>query len=524
VVRPEEQATRPADPRADEASRRAEHDSAVRQVEVDLEELGDPEASPGLPSGTLAAHSAVAGRLEFEPGTGEAGAERRELLRLAWPVMLTMGLATVGNMVDRAMIGWLDGGKGAAQALAGAAYATQFFFLIQSALFAIGLACVALMARAIGSRDVERARVALAATLQVAVAVTVALTGLFFAFARQGLTLLGAEPAVIDVSLPYLYLLLSSTVLLAFCLVIDSALRANRNMLTPMRVAAGITGVKLAGNGVLIYGLLGFPAMGLTGAGLASLISQLCGVVLFGLALRREAESSPVRLERAAWLRAGGLRPEVVRIALPGVAERLVMSGAQLAFFGVLSHHYGTVAIAAYALGVPLLSFTWIPGQGYAQAAATLVGHALGERNPARALRIGWAASGLALLTAVAVGVPVALGREALAALFTGDPAIVAALGPFLLVLACAQPFLQLHFTLGGAHRGAGDTTTPLMAATASNFLRLSLAWVAAALLDLPVIWVWGAILVDHLFRATFLLVTYRRGRWLRTLETLETP
>ena len=133
-----------------------EEESAIREVESDLEELGDPEAAPALPSSTLATHTAVAGRLRTQLALSDENSPARELLRLAWPVMLTMSLATVGNIVDRLMIGWLDGGAGAAQALAGAAYATQFFFLIQSALFAVGLACVAIMARAIGSHDVER--------------------------------------------------------------------------------------------------------------------------------------------------------------------------------------------------------------------------------------------------------------------------------------------------------------------------------------------------------------------------------
>lgn len=506
-------------PPSNETPRRAspdDVDTALLEVDGDLEELGDPEGRPATPSSTLAVHTALAGRTRSQRLSATGAGEPEQLIRLALPVMLTMGLATMGNMVDRAMIGWLDGGAGAAEALAGAAYATQFFALIQSTLFAIGLSCVAVMARSIGAGSAEQARGALVASLQIALTVTVILTGLFLAFARQGLHALGATPNVIATALPYLYCLLSSSVLLAYALVIDSALRADQNTLTPMRVAVGVSVVKLAGNAVLIYGLFGLPALGLTGAGLATLLSQVVGVLLFAGAVRRQPEASPVRIRRADWREARHLRPTLVRIALPGVAERLVMSGAQMGFFAILGHYYGTVAVAVYAVGVPLLSFTWIPGTSYAQAAATLVGHALGANDPARAIRTGWIAATLALGTAVLVGVPVALGRETLASLFTGDPQVIAELGPFLLVLAAAQPFLQLHFTLGGAHRGAGDTWTPLLAATASNGLRLALAATAAMLLDLPVTYVWGAIFADHFFRALLLLIAYQRGHWIR--------
>ncbi|MCA9512510.1 MAG: MATE family efflux transporter, partial [Myxococcales bacterium] len=422
----------------------------------------------------------------------------------------------LGNIVDRSMLGWLDGGADAARVLAAAAYATQFFFLVQSALLAVGFACVAAMSRAIGAGAPARARAAFAASLQVGLLVAGLFMAFFFAVARPALPVLfGAAPEVVELTLPYLYCLLSSSFMLTFCLVVDSALRSNRDTLTPMRVAAGISVVKLGGNAILIFGLLGAPKLGLTGAGVASLLSQSVGVALFAFALARQPSDSPVRLRRADWTRASALRRTVARIALPGIVERLVMTLSQTVYFSVLSHAFGTVAVAAYAIGVPLLSLTWIPGTGYAQACSTLVGQALGARDPARAMATGLASARLAVATAIAVGLPVFLLRDVYASWFTGDASVVAQLGPFLMVLALTQPFLQLHFTLAGAHRGAGDTLTPLVAATTSNVLRFALAWVSAIWLELPILYVWLAIFVDHAVRAAVLWTTFRRGRWL---------
>jgi Na+-driven multidrug efflux pump len=67
-------------------------------------------------------------------------------------------------------------------------------------------------------------------------------------------------------------------------------------------------------------------------------------------------------------------------------------------------------------------------------------------------------------------GVGVAV-REPLARLFTVDEDTVRALGPFMLCLSLAQPAMQLHFTLAGAFRGAGDTVTPLYASFVGNWL-----------------------------------------------------
>jgi Na+-driven multidrug efflux pump len=201
-------------------------------------------------------------------------------------------------------------------------------------------------------------------------------------------------------------------------------------------------------------------------------------------------------------------------MSLPGVAERLAMNLALLAYFRVVSE-YGPIAIAAYTVGVRILSFAWMPGIGFGAAAATLVGQALGAGQPERAMRAGWRSARLAFGTAVVIGAVCALGRTQFARLFTDDASLLAALVPFLLCVSIAQPFMQAHFTLAGAHRGAGDTFTPFLATTVSNWvLRVPLAVGVAYVLRADLAWVWAVILFDHVARSIWLAVSFRRGRW----------
>ncbi len=154
----------------------------------DLEGL---EGSPPLPSATLAAHAST----PAEPSTivpNSSGALTREIWELAWPVMLSQVLFNAVGLIDIAMVGRLG-----AEAVAAVGYATQFFFLTQSVLFAVGFACVALMARAIGAGDGLRARHVLAASLAVAVVTALVLIVAVLAAPRELLELLGAEPAVV---------------------------------------------------------------------------------------------------------------------------------------------------------------------------------------------------------------------------------------------------------------------------------------------------------------------------------------
>lgn len=438
-----------------------------------------------------------------------------ELFRLAWPVMAGQVLLNATGLVDRMMIGRLSEAGGSAVPLAAVGYAHQLFFLIHSTLVAVGLACVALMARAIGSGDAGRARQAFAGSIQISGLVTAVYVALILVGGEWLLRLLGAEPAVIRIAVPYLQVTVSSALMLSVTLICESALRADRDTRTPMWIAIGVTASKLALNAILIFGLLGAPRLELLGAALATALSHGLGLLLFVLVLARSPRRAPTALRLRDLRSASPMVRDVVRIALPGIAERVVLNLGLLSYFWILSHWYGTLEVAAYTVGIALLNFSWIPGTGYAQACATLVGQSLGAQRPDEAMQAGRRAVGLAMATAIPLAVLCAFYRLPLARLFTDDLAVVAALGPFMLVLALGQPFLQLHFTLGGAHRGAGDTWTPLHAALWGNWgVRIPLAMLFAGGLGLDVIWVWLALIADHVVRSIYLGLSFVSGRW----------
>jgi Na+-driven multidrug efflux pump len=88
-----------------------------------------------------------------------------------------------------------------------------------------------------------------------------------------------------------------------------------------------------------------------------------------------------------------------------------------------------------------------------------------------------------------------------------------------MLILALSQPFLGLHFTLGGALRGAGDTVTPFWAALIGNWaFRVPMAVVCAWVLEWSVVWVWFALSFDHVSRAVWMLWAFWRGEWAKNV------
>ncbi len=491
------------DENADEASSLSRNANAGEDRASD----DDPETGQPLPAASLAARAAV------RAVGGSRRAADGEIWTLAWPVIFSQALASIVSLIDIAMVGRLS-----RESVAAVGYATQYFNLAQSILFAVGAACVALMARAIGAGDRDRARAAFAGSLLVTGAIATVFTAVMVAFPHFWLDVLDAEPAVADVGASYFRLTLGSTLLLAASTIIESAFRAIRNTRTAMGIAVAVTIAKTGLNSLLMFGVLGLPRLELVGAGLATLLTQVIAFALYVIAARRGSDENVLRLGARDFSRAVPLLGTITRIAAPAIGERVVLNVAILTYFSVLSQ-YGTVQIAAYTIGVRLLSFSWIPGTGFSVAAATLVGQALGAGNRAGAARAGWRAARLALIVSIVLGLGFGLAREPIARAFTSDLNVVEALGPFMLLLALAQPPMGVHFTLGGALRGAGDTWTPLVAATLGNWgFRVPLAFLGPGF-HLDVLWVWAALIADHFARAVWLTVSFRRGRWQRDVD-----
>jgi putative MATE family efflux protein len=438
----------------------------------------------------------------------------REIWAMAWPAMLSLMVVNLVDVVDVALVGRLG-----RQTVAAWGYATQCVNLIETLIQSVGIACVALVARAIGGRDPRRARQALAASMMVSEAVAVSGLLLSLFVPRVILGWLDATPDVIEIAVPYFRLFAGSMVLYGAAFMFESGLRAHKNTRGPMAIAFAVMTVKTILSLVLIFGAFGFPKLGLAGAGLATLAAHGVGLGLY-VALSRSLARSDDPGRPAITFGASDLRglwdvaADVARVCLPSMGERLIMSLALLTYFKLLSD-YGTAAVAAYAIGVRLLSMSWVPGLGFGAAASTFVGQALGAGESARARRIGLRALRQASLVMGALGVAFLFLRHPLADAFTRDDRIAESLTPFMMMLAIAQPFMGAHFTLAGVLRGAGDTVTPLVGAAVGNWgFRVPLAWIFAHLFGASLTWVWAALIADHFARMLINGGVFLFGRW----------
>jgi putative MATE family efflux protein len=326
--------------------------------------------------------------------------------------------------------------------------------------------------------------------------------------------LFGIEDAVVAPSVAFTRLVLLAIPGGAVLFVVGSALRATGDTRTPLMIGLVVNVVNVILNYVLIFGALGVPPLGVRGSALASAIAFTTGGAI-GVVLLARGKLG-VRVDRA------DLRPDrqimlrIVRIGAPTGVESFAMQMGFLVYL-VFASTYGTPAVAAYFIGVRILAFSFLPGIGFATAAAALVGQNLGAGAPDRAAAAGFVATNMAVRFMSVTGLVLFVLAGPIARLFVDDAAVIEDTRWFIYMLGLCQPFMAVDYALGGALRGAGDTRFPLMTLFAGLYgFRLAFGWLVTHALGLSLPWLWAVLIGDYGVRAALKTWRFRGRAWQR--------
>ena len=436
---------------------------------------------------------------------------RSELLRttwaLAWPVILSFSIESLVGLCDTVMVGRLG-----SAAVAAVGVGTQILSGVNVTLFAVGTGSLAVVARHVGAGEIRAAEETLLQAILAAAVVSLAVIVPVEVWAPQVVALFRVDAAVVTAGAAFVRAVMLEVPAAATVFVIATGLRAAGDTRTPLLIGAVVGTLNVALAYVLIFGHAGLPALGVVGAGIATVVAFSTGAAL-GLVLLVRG-SLRLRLRRSVPLVRLDVVRRVLRIGYPAAIEQAMM---QLGFvvYIVFASGYGTAAVAAYFIGVRILALSFLPGLGFAAAAGTIVGQSLGAGRSNEAERGGWTALQLCLALMTAAGMAIFAAARPIARVFVDDPLVIADAVDFIRVLAVAQPLMAVDYALGGALRGAGDTRFPLWTVLLGFYLcRLGFAWVATAVLHADVVWVWAALLGDYAARATLKSWRFRSGVW----------
>lgn len=334
------------------------------------------------------------------------------------------------------------------------------------------------------------------------------------------ITLLGPAPEVRELAVRYTDLRMLSAPFFVLHYFYSNFFRGIGNMHTPMRAAIVANAVNIVLDYMMIFGKAGFPAMGVDGAGWATSIANcVFAIILVTVSLTAyyRGRFETHRHWRIDWkairrlLGVGG--PIGVHYALD-LGSFLIFS----AYVGRI----GTDQLAANQIIIQVLALSFMPCNGFAVAATTLMGQYIGAGRPDIARMSAYKTLRLGLMFAGALAITYVSIPESLVRMFNGDPNVVR-LGTMIMPLAAFFQFCDAtQIVAGGALRGAGDTRFPMMLALGGGWLLfLPLAYVFGTVLggELLGAWIGGAIYVVIL--AGGMLLRLRSDRW-RNIKLLE--
>ena len=426
---------------------------------------------------------------------------------LAVPMVLEVALESVFAVVNVFWVGRLGPGAVATVGL------TEAMFTIVYALgMGLGIGATATVARRIGEKNPDGAARAAVQAIALGVMFSIPLGILGGILAPDLLRLMGAAPEVVEQGAGFTRVLFAGNGIVLLLFLINAIFRGAGDAAISMRALWIANICNLILDPLLIFGIGPFPELGVTGAAVATTIGRGMGVVYQFYRLSQKnnrftIHSQHLRLEPA-------ILSSMLRLSSTGILQILIGTTSWIGLVRVIST-FGSVALAGYTVCVRIIMFALLPSWGMANAAATMVGQALGAGKPDRAEASVWRAGFYNLLFLGGVGMLFVVLAPSIVSPFTADPDVrhYATLG--LRIVAAGFPFYAYGMVLTSSFNGAGDTWTPTLLNLFCFWLwGVPLAWILSKSAGMGPIGVFIAMAITFSTLAVASAVLFRRGRW----------
>lgn len=424
--------------------------------------------------------------------------------------------------VDTAMCGRLPNSETALKALG---FATQIVFLLLVAMMGLTVGTVALVSRAYGAGEHKRVNHLLVQSTQLTFIVGVVVGGIGFVVAPQILMVLGATGAVIEQGARYLRPLMLGATFYYMTILYAAVMRGVGNTRIPFFCALAANALNVFLNYCLILGNFGFPALGVRGAAISTVIAMFVNMMLLAGVFRRGVLPNlllPLRLEPID----RPLARELYRIGAPAALDMVILNAGFLSLIGFLGR-IDEIAVAAHGIGLRVQGLAFVPGLAVSQATGAMVGQALGAGDVDRARAITRASIALCCAIMTVLALIFVFAAYPLVHVFDvrAHTALEAYSVQWLRLLGYTMLPVGVHIALVGLLQGAGATSTSLRINIVTTLaLQIPLGALLGFGFHLGALGVWLSMPLAFVSKAALEYLAYKRERWAVTGVKLESP
>lgn len=431
---------------------------------------------------------------------------------LAVPAALQSLLQSSFSIVDQIMIGQLG-----SVSVAGVGIAGKFTSMFSVLASAVGAVAGIMISQYLGSKNQREIRRSFFGNLLLCLALAGVFTAVCLGLPKQIMGLYIPDGATVAAAAGYLTIVAGTFLPIAGSILLGTLLRCMEKASLPLYASIAAALLNTGLNYALIFGKLGFPAMGANGAAVATLVSQTANfliMLLLFLPYRNCLAACP------AAPRASFNYRQYVRMLLPILVCELMWSLGENVYAAIYGH-LGTAASAAMTLINPIVGLTIGALCGLSQAAGVLIGKRLGAgafddayRESKKLILMGFAG-------AVGLGLLVAAFRGVYVEIYQVEPAVKALTGQILVAYALVVPFKVMNMILGGGIIRSGGQTQYSMAIDLIGTwgFGVPLGLLAGFVLKLSIPYVYFILSLEECVRFAISLVIFRKRLWMRRLS-----
>lgn len=429
---------------------------------------------------------------------------------MAWPAILESFFAAFVGLVDSLMVSSLG-----SAAVAAVGLTTQPKFVGLSLFFAANVSISALMARRKGQDKREEANKIFTTFMLFILVMAVILSILFVVFADPIIRLCGSEASTHESAVLYFQIIMGGMIFNVIQMGVNSAQRGAGNTKITMKTNLISNIVNVIANYLLIGGHFGFPALGIRGAALATVLGTVVSSVISLASVWKKETfiSIPLIIEQRIKPGFEALK-NIISVGYSVFAEQILMRvGFMLT--AIMAADQGTAAMAAHQVGMNIMGLSFSFGDGLQATAVALIGYSLGANEPEKAKQYGKICRMTGAIIAAVLSVIYFVGARPLMRLFFREQEIVE-IGVDIMHVIIFVVILQISQVIYmGCLRGAGDTLYTAIASTISvTIMRTLGSFICGYLLGWGIVGIWMGVVADQLSRYIMASVRFKQGKW----------
>ena len=434
----------------------------------------------------------------------------RVTVNMAWPAIIESFFVAFAGLVDSLMVSSLG-----PEAVASVGLTTQPKFLGLALFFALNVAISALVARRRGEQKRNEANCILYTAVVFIVAAAILMSVVLVCAADWIMDLCGSTAETHEGAVVYYQIIMGGMIFNCIQMGINSAQRGAGNTKITMRTNVTSNTVNIIMNYLLIGGHFGFPALGIRGAALATVLGTVVAAVMSILSLfKADNFVSVPYITREKITPSMKAFRNLLHVGYSVFFEQILM---RIGFMmtAVMAAHQGTDAMAAHQVGMNIMGLSFSFGDGLQATAVALIGRSLGEKNEELAKEYGRTCRMVGAVIAVCLVVLYFTGARPMMRLFFQEEHIVQIGVDIMHVIVFVVIFQIIQVIYMGCLRGAGDTLYTAVASTISvTLVRTAVSYFFGYILNWGIIGIWLGVLGDQLSRFLFASTRFRTGKW----------